>query len=66
MQRSCEDVVKCVEVTRSQQCIPVEQAWVLLQFAQRFGHHGLQKHAGVNPAIEALPYGMPTRSKVQR
>ncbi len=61
-----EKVVELVEVARGQQLLPVEQARVLLQLAERLGHHGAHEHAGVDHAVEAAPDGVAARGQVQR
>jgi len=66
MQRRGDDVVKGMQVTRSQQRLPVEEARVLLQFLQGLGHHAAQKHARVHLPVEAFAYGLAAGCQVQR
>ena len=50
---------------RRQQRLPVEEARVLLQFLQGFGHHAAQKHARVHLPVEALANGPAAGRQVQ-
>ena len=65
VQRGGEHVVKLIKITRLHQGLAVEQTGVLGQFAQRFGPHGVDEHAGVHQPVKATANRLAAGCQIQ-
>ena len=66
MQRRGHNIVEGVQVPRGQKGFGIEQTRMLLKFFHGLGHHGIEKHAGVNQPVKAAAYGMAAGCQIER